>query len=335
MKFISALALLCAAVAAFSQVDPDRTVLTVNGDVVKGSEYYHRMEYLPDVGRVLSGGNVAVYPPGFLTIVQLIDEKLILQLAKQKEVMPTDQEVTDAFKVSTDADPGLLQRWLNSGRSEDELRQQLLIQVAQFKLQTQGITVTDQEVDNFYKSQKIDGLTTYPERVTIRMIAVLNDADKQAVDSDLASGKSFAEVAKARSADITQAQSGELGTVPMAALPENVQKILQSTKIGSVTDWVDVQNAHVKYLVEGKAPEQAIPMDAALRERIRRKMMLDRGVVKNNVDKELSDMRSTAKIDITQKEFAAMYDHFMSTYFHEILTPVPGNGGSGGGGGGN
>src|SRR5437868_7442517 len=96
--YIAALAGLAA--GAFAQVDPNRSVVSVNGDVVLGNEYYRRMETLPDVGRVLDGGQVAVYPPGFLTIVQLIDERLVLQMAAQKGLSPTDAEIEKEMRES-------------------------------------------------------------------------------------------------------------------------------------------------------------------------------------------------------------------------------------------
>ena len=113
----------------------------------------------------------------------------------------------------------------------------------------------------------------------------------------------------------------------LSKLPDPVVKAIRDAKVNDVTAWIDEDNAHVKYLVEGKAPEQQIPMTDALRNRIRRKMMLDKGVIKNNVAKDLSELRKTAKIDIKQKEFAAMYTEFITTYFHDIVQRVGGGGG--------
>lgn len=311
MKRIFAAVWLALVVApCFAQVDPNRVVATVNGEEIKGDEYYRRMEHLPDVGKVLEGGRIAVYPPGFLTIVQLIDERLVLQLAKEKGVYPTDQEVLDLEKESMAADATLMQRWLNSGNTEDELKNQFRYEAAKFNLQTQGITVTDQEVADHYQKYP----PKKPKMITLRLIAVQDEASEKPVDDDLAAGKSFADVAQARSIDVTQVKAGELGTIPMDALPKNVYQALDQMKIGTVSDWLDASGAKVKYLVEGKSPEETLPFDAVLKTQLRRELMLDKGAVKNNVVQEISDYRKAAKIDIKPKEFAQAYDDFVKAY---------------------
>jgi parvulin-like peptidyl-prolyl isomerase len=298
------------AAASFAQVDGGRTVVSVNGEDIKGEEYYRRMEYLPDVGRVLENGSVAVYPPGFLTMTQLIDEHLILQLAKQKGLTPTDQEINDTIKSSLAADPKMMERWMTAGRTEDELKYQFKYQVAQFKLQTQGIIISDQEVQDWYTKNP----PKIPRLVTLRLIAVTDDAKMKAVDADLAAGKSFADVAKDKSEDVTQVNSGAVGTIPIDDLPKPVRDAVDSTTTGAVTGWIEYNNNHEKYLIESKAQEQKLPLDDTMKERLRRKLMLDKGAVKNNVMKEISDLRKSAKIDIKQKEWAAMYDNFVRTY---------------------
>ena len=82
-----AAAALCLAAFSNGQVDPNRTIATINGEAIKGLEYYHRMEFLPGVTKRY-GGQAIESPPGFLTVVELIGEKLLLQLAKEKGVMP-------------------------------------------------------------------------------------------------------------------------------------------------------------------------------------------------------------------------------------------------------
>src|SRR5471030_1100048 len=74
---------------AVKMVDPGRVVAVVNGDEIKGAEYYRRMEYLEGVG-IRLGNQFAEFPPGFLAIQKIIDERLTFQLAKSKGVYPTD-----------------------------------------------------------------------------------------------------------------------------------------------------------------------------------------------------------------------------------------------------
>ncbi|HEY3782442.1 MAG TPA: peptidylprolyl isomerase [Fimbriimonadaceae bacterium] len=337
MKVYSVIALALAAVATFAQVDPAKTVLTINGENVNGAEYYRRMEFLPDVGRVLEGGHVAVYPPGFLTIVQLINEHLVLQLAKQKGLIPTDQEIDNTLSETEAADPNFKSSWINSGRTEPELRDQVRFQLIQFKLTTEGITVSDQEVADFYHSSSIPGLTTVPRSVKMSLIAVRDDTGMKKVDSDLAAGKSFSAVAHDESADATSANGGELGTVAIDNLPKEVANAVDHTHQGEVTGWVSVPvgtssdgttplMVHVKYSIESKEAEKHFDFNDALKSRLRRYLMLNKGKIKNDVEVELSALRKTSKIAITSPEFAKMYEQFMKEFFRESVTTSGGSG---------
>jgi foldase protein PrsA len=327
MKIIAAIGLVFSAAIAFSQVDPGKVVATVNGDQIKGQEYYTHMEYLPNMGRLLESGGVVPVTPGLLSIIELVNHHILLQMAKDKNLSPTDQEIDALMKQSTTDDPNLEARWAAQGRSEADLREEYRTTVAQFKLQTEGITVSDQEVAQFYHDQAIPGLTVEPRTVKLRLISVTDPQGEKSVDTDLANGQSFGDVAKARSQDSTQQNSGELGTVPTDALPKDVVDILDKTKVGKTTDWTDEGVGsgviHVKYLIEGKAQEKPLVF-ATVKEQIRRRIMLDRGNVKNNVEAEMKEYRKKSQITIPNKGLAEAYRNFMLTNYHEVVPVTSG-----------
>ncbi len=326
MRIFAAIGLAITAASAIAQVDPAKVYFTVNGDDVKGAEYYSQMEFMENTGYMAESGQFIPGSPGLLALVDLINQHLYIQLAKQKNLYPTDAEVDALIKEMMVNDPHLVDRWVSMGRPEAALKEQERVLLAQFKLQTEGITVSDQEVSDFYHSKAIPGLTVAPRTVTFRLISV-NDADAQkAVDADLAGGKPFEDVAQARSTDITHNSGGKLGPVPTDALPKDVAAALDKTKVGDSSTWIDEKTGddpsasvfHVKYLVLEKVPEKPLPFDE-MKEQIRRKMMLDKGRPKNNVEKEMSDLRQSSKIDIKNKEYAASYVIFMKTYYHETI----------------
>lgn len=312
MKSALTFALLCfSAVASLAQVDPNRIIVVVNGEEVKGNEYYRRMEFLPGVGK-LANGTVAEFPPGFLTIEQLITERLVLQLAKEKNVFPTDAEVQQELGFAMEESPKLMEEWLASGRSRAELEYQTRFNLAQFKILTQGITITDQQVDQFFKDNPT--IFTLPKRVQLRVIAVTTDAEKAGVDTDLKAKKPFAEVARARSQDVSRSSGGDYGISPMEGLGAMVQDAINKRAADGTTDWISSNGTWIKFYVEKVIPEEKLPLDAKTRRRIRKQRMADNGNVKNDVKKMMSDMRAKAKIDIKQKEFADAYKSFVESY---------------------
>lgn len=120
-KAIFAGLLLALTGAALAQVDPARVVATVNGVAIKGDEYYHRMEFLPGVGKNMGDG-FAEFPPGFLTLEQLITEKLVFQLAKEKGVMPTQADIDAELQYRMSKDKTLQVDWLASGQTFADLQ---------------------------------------------------------------------------------------------------------------------------------------------------------------------------------------------------------------------
>ncbi|HEY0867118.1 MAG TPA: peptidyl-prolyl cis-trans isomerase [Fimbriimonas sp.] len=307
-----------AAVSAYGQVDNSRTVAVINGVEIKGAEYYRRMEYLPGVGR-RAGNTIAEFPPGFLTLEQLITEKLVAQLAKEKGVAPSDVEVQAEMKVRLEEQPNLLAEWKATGRTEQELINQTRFELARFKLQTQGITITDQQVEGYYN----ENIETYtqPKQVKLRVI-VVDKADQRAVvDKDLAAGKAFAEVAKASSVDVSKASGGEFGTYPVTLLAPDLRKVIDAAKAGQVTTWVGgEQNGvgrYARFLVEEVTPAKKMTLDARLKRSIRREMILQRGTIRNDVEKQMREMRAKAKIDIKQPEFASIYESYVKAYLEQ------------------
>jgi foldase protein PrsA len=300
-----------AAVAlGFAQVDPNRVVATVNGDEIKGAEYYRRMEFLPGVLRKF--GNIeAMYPPGFLTLEQLITERLVLQLAKEKGVFPTAPEIDQEIRFRMEAFPRLLEDLAERGRTEADLRQDVLLDLAQFKLQTFGVNVTDQDVENVYKSRPQDFTT--PKRFKLRVIVVKTEADAAKVDEALKT-KPFAQVARELSAEVSRFVDGEFGTLPVNAIPGPVREALEKIRVGQTTEWLMGEQQRSKFLLEEVIPEQLQPLTPALRREIRRREMLQRGSVRNNVQAEMRQIRSRARIDIREKVFADAYKDFIEKY---------------------
>jgi len=310
MKSALNLVLCAAAAIGFAQVDPNRVVATINGEEIKGAEYYRRMEFLPGVLRKF--GNIeAMYPPGFLTLEQLITERLVLQLAKEKGVLPTTPEIDQEIRFRMEAFPRLLEDLAERGRTEADLRQDVLLDLAQFKLQTFGVNVTDQDVETVYKNRPQDFTT--PKRYKLRVIVAKTEADAAKVDEALKT-KPFAQVARELSAEVSRFVDGEFGTLPVNGIPGPVREALDKIRVGQTTDWLMGEEQRSKFLLEAVIAEQLQPLTPALRRDIRRREMLQRGSVRNNVQAEMRQIRGKARIDIREKVFADAYKDFIEKY---------------------
>jgi foldase protein PrsA len=293
-------------------LDPNRVIAIVNGEEIRAAEYYRRMEHLPGVGRRVGNG-FSELPPGLLTIDQLVTEKLVLQLARERSLIPSDLEVNAEVQERLTENPDLLEMWKNSGRTEQDMRNQIRYELAQFKLITFGVTVTDQEVDRLYRERIVEFTTQ--KQLKLSVVVVQNPADRALVDADLKAGKPFAEVARTRSVDASKVQGGAYGTYAVTMFNADARKKLEATTKGATTGWIDSQidnkPAFVLFLVEDIIPQKVEPLTPAVRKRLRRSTMLDRGRIKNDLNKMMLEARRKAKVEVVPKEFAGAYQEFV------------------------
>lgn len=303
--------LLLTATSAVAQSDPNAVFATVNGDEIKSGEFWHRLAWY----RIDVNSPLAPLPAGFLAVNQLITERLIYQMARDKGVSPTDPEIEADLKAREDANPTLLTELKSQGRPESDLYEQVKYELAQYKLRTFGITITDQEVEKHYQTYPTE--FTEPKKYKLRVIVVDTDEAQNVVDQELGAGKSFGDVAKAHSMDLSKGVGGAFGTVPATQLGAPAAQALGSIKIGQTTGWItgaQGSTVRVKYLLEDVVPSALQPLDPALRNKIRRKLSLDKGDIKNTVFADLDKVTLTAKVTINQVGFQRIYDEMIASY---------------------
>lgn len=295
-----------AAASCVAQIDLNRTVATVNGEEIKAPEYYHRMEYLPDVGKMTNGVFINAQP-GYMALERLITERLLLQLAKEKGLYPSDAEVDAEVKFRTTGQPDMVKNFLASGGTEADLKYLIRIELAQFKLSTRGVIVTDQEVEKHYKENP--SRFTVPRLLEVRIITVPDEATRDKVDADLKAGKAFADVAKQYSTNLSKVNGGQIPPQPIEAFPKEVQDAINKIKIGQSTAWIPTNGIFMKLFFEKAQPQKTYPLDATLKEQLKRSLMIDRGNTKpeNNIVTMMKNMRAKSKIEITDKSFADTY----------------------------
>lgn len=283
-----------------AQVDPDRVLVRVNGEAITGEKYFRRMEVLPNVGRMRDGRFVES-SPGFLTLQQLITETLLLQVARNNNVYPTDAQVTEELQQRLTYTPNLLRGFELLGLDESYLRHEIRISLAEFNLQTIGVTVTDFEVEKYYEDNP--NLFITPKRYQLRMIAVSSAAAKQTVDGELAAGASFAEVARKHSEEASKIAGGDMGVVEERSLVEEMRPAVAATPKGETSAWVESQGIHVKFLVEEIFPSEKLAFDADLKAEIRKSLMVAQGRQRNNLSNMVEEAKAKANIEYVDTPF--------------------------------
>lgn len=312
-KLFGSLAALLLATTAWCQIDASKTIVTVNGDAISTGTYFKRMEVLPGVGSVNSTGQFVSAMPGFLTLQRMINEHLMIQLSRKNGVEPTSAEIDAEIESKTKQNPNFVKGFLQSGLTMDDLKYDVKVQLAEFKVTTMGVTITDFQVKKFYDDNPRQ--FTLPKRYTIRVIATSDADKKKAIDAELQKKTPFADVATKYSEDISRLEGGLVGTLSEDVLGDNMKTIVTNLKEGEVTPWLKGQNnTEIKVYVEKILPSEVVKYDDNLKKDIWRRLMTDRGRVKNDVNKMMADMRKNAKIEYTGTPF----DQSLKDYFGGI-----------------
>ena len=288
------------AMAAGQGIDLNKSVIEVNGTAIPYGTYYKRMEGLSGFGRRV-GDNFVPASPGFLTLQQMINEILMVQLAADKGATPTQKEVDDEYAALLATSPEQVTAMLKYGTTEADIRQQIIVQLSEYKLQTMGINIGDQQVESFYKEHP--SMYTTPRALDLYAIAVETPEQQDAVDKKLNANAPFADVAKELSLDLTAAISGYLGRRIEANLDERLLKQVQGLKEGETSAWIDADARKYKYYVAKVYPEKLAPLTPELRKAVRQRLMIDRGRIKNDLNAWMKEKRKNLKLNFKGTPF--------------------------------
>jgi parvulin-like peptidyl-prolyl isomerase len=309
-SFFSMLVAACAASVIAQNYDPTAAAATVNGEKITNNEYFGRMSYLDNVGFVEEGRFVEMIP-AFMTLRRLIDERLLLLVAKDKGVLPSQSEVDAEIARRRTDSADQYTKMKNLGVPDNVITGRMLVEMAQFRLLTQGIVITDEQVQSHYNLNKM--IYRKPATVKLRVIVVEDAASKAKVDEALKT-KAFAVVAKELSTDLTKFDGGDLPRINMSSLPQNVSNEVSRLKAGDKTNWIESGTSFLKYLIEQKEDETQLPLDEKLKTEIKKKMMMVAGQQKNSdaVGAALAQKRAVCKVTIPAPGLQKLWDYYVA-----------------------
>jgi|SRR5579871_279509 len=288
----------------------DKAVAQVNGEAITMTDFMARLQ------RIRGQDFIASYNPlqirtesaGMLVMNSMINETLILQLSAKEKVSPTDADIADEWdtlKVQASVKDALAKHIV----TEAELKRDLLVQMARFKLVTKGTVVTPEEVQTYYDMHKADYTT--PEIWGLSAIRTSQEADIPKIQSALKLGTPFVDVVKTYSEDErTKAQGGDLGKISAEdpALPESIRTAVKGLKIGDVTSPIPIdfdagpEKGKVKVYwfvrLNFETPKSVTPFDQ-VKTQVRRLAMVAKAGP-TSADSRIKDFRlkSAIKIDL-------------------------------------
>jgi len=254
----------------------DKTVATVDGDVILMSEYERRAKPLiEEYEKFLTGPDKEVRIKEFKEKIldQMIDEKVLIHEAKKKNMRVTGKEIQNGieeikkrFPTEEEYNQELARQGLVGKKFEEQVKEQLMvIKLIDQEVKAQVVPPTDSEIEDFYKENESEMVE--PEQVRVRHILIKvgentdkNQALKKIRDilKETKEGKtSFAELAKKYSEDASAPRGGDIGFFIRGQMVRKFEEVAFALNVGEISDVVETEYGyHIIQCIEKKAAEK-------------------------------------------------------------------------------
>lgn len=290
-----------------------KNLVIVNGQSISMADYYEFLEVKNTVNVRVQGQTASLpvaEPLGFQALQDLVQRQLLLQMAADEGVLPTDKDVLDEIEFKKKINPNFVRELQARGMTLRQIKFAVLADLAQERLLTKGITVTDEEAKKYVEENKKQ--FTEPERYDMLWIVVKDDAAKAKIDQEIKAGTNFGQLAMQYSIDPQAKQStGRFPNGVIEQLPEQLQTVLRKTSEGASSDWVKVESNWAKFYIEKKNPAKPVVMDEAKMTLLKRQMAMQRGARANDLTKRLADKLKEAKVEVKYSDLKSPWEKLM------------------------
>lgn len=279
----------------------DTAVAVVNGAQINKDDFHSYLERKRTVQVISQDGQIgALQVAGLLglqALQDMVNRELLVQVAKDQNVMPTEADIKKELDYQTKRDPQFVKRLNTAGLSLEQIKRDVSLDLARFNVITKGITVKPADVDAFIKENPRAFET--PASVDLYWIVLSDPKNKALVDADLKSGQQFPTVAARYSVDPSaKSLSGQYPRRQESQLPPKLRDLIKDLKPGASTAWVQDGSNSLKFYLQSRTAAGKIKIDDTIREAVRRQLAEQRGNQGNDLNKTLRDRLKTAKVDI-------------------------------------
>lgn len=284
---------------------------TINGETISKDEYVSHLErkvqvlvnVTPDASTPGPHQLQVAQPLNFQALNDLVNQRLLLQMAKKENVLPSDSDVAAEVKYQTSKRPDFVSSLTSQGLTLNDINGELLVSLARHNLLTKGITISDAAVMDYIKENPKQ--FENPELVDITWIVLKDGTNKAKVDADLKSGQTFAIVAK----NFTVAPSGPMyPSRELQKFPDRMKALVAKLPENGTSEWEKDGTSWVKIHVEKKTPSSKVELKDWMKTEIRRMLSEQKGSAAMDLDKRLLNDRKAAAIVITKTGLKERFD---------------------------
>lgn len=259
-------------------------VAVVNGEPLTKEAFYSRLER--EAGE------------------QVLDQMISETVVSQADVPVSDEEIASELAQIQESYPSIeayeedLARY---GLTEERLKEELRLNLILKKLSREGISVTDEEIAEYFDENR-EALGT-PEQVRVRHILVESEEEAKAIVEQLNDGADFAQLAEAKSIDTASGvQGGEIGYITKdAPIVASFKEAAFELEVGEVSDPVQSPFGwHIIRVDERKEAEEATLESS--RDVIREILLSEKA---RPIGEIIAELRTGAEVDIRWPQYEA------------------------------
>jgi peptidyl-prolyl cis-trans isomerase SurA len=296
----------------------DRVIAKVNSEIVTLSAVYEREHPF----RQMMSSTGEKIPPREELLKQILDiiieEKLQIQHGKKLGIQ-VDEDRVEAALNDVKEDNGINDEQMKmmlekEGRTieqyKEQIRNQLIMgQVARYQF-GRNLVVKDSLIEKYYERTKKDYWV--PGKISVRHILfILEDGltdqeievkrkRAEMVLAEIRSGKSFEDMARLYSEDVSASSGGEIGTLQKGRMVQEFDEAAFALKEGGVSEIVKTQFGFHIIKVDKLFAGHTKPLDDKLREKL--KNLILKKATEEKYNEWVKKLKKDAFIEITWNE---------------------------------
>lgn len=301
-------------------------IATVNGETIDKAMLYDAMQhYVPVKGPSDANNPALAQPVGRVVLSELIQNTVLLQVARDKNAPVTDALVNDrynyikAVEEKTNTTKSFDDYLSQEGYTPDTFKTEQIRQlVARINLAALGQTCTDADVSAYYKQHPEK--YTFPDRVHIQRIVLGDKATADAARADAQKSGSFKNYL-AKSIDPPLTGGTDASDLPKwealggmgVQFPPTLLTPLKGSKTGDVLAPIQLQPGHWWVIrVADRQPPFTMPFND-IKGLVKQDVLADKGMRSQQVvevQQSLQAALQTANIVIGPKQYQSIADQF-------------------------
>lgn len=286
----------------------DTNVASIAGETITQQEFNDYIRTKPRV-RVMVQGQTVELPVaetlGMQALQDLMTDKVLMKMAKEAGVFPTDAEIEEEIKFKKELQPAFLKVLDTKGLTMDQIRIAVASDLAKERLLTKGINVSNEEVQKYIAANA----DTFREPATVDMewVIVRDTATQAEFDKALASGQAFRGLAAKYSLAPNAARSTRFPETRISNLTPALRKAVEAAKPGEVFGWIQTGDGFAKFSVNSKTEAKPLDITPARRNYIQRQLALERGQKANDLAKRVADEIKGGKVEVLDERLKPIW----------------------------